>query len=718
MKQQYLKNQILLILVFIGTLFSVNALEWNKVEIDFKSAMVGKLYTIGKYQLALLRNNRGLYRRSISDDNWKEIISPGKHFPTDHLYYPQNKIDGPNFIEHCNSYLFVYDGSLSYYSVDSGATWLETDIKLDLNKKTLNIDSLWYDSYGLTVRSSDKMGIIWDSCFTTNSSIYCLSSYKKDLWVGAWGEIYHWNRETLDTFTIGLPERCPVNYLKQVNDSMIFAQTDVGLFESHDTGKTWLVLNENFSDSNYNMVRDIISLDSSALFLTDKGLFRYLYSISNLSEIDISFNLGIRISDIDTFNNKYQLAGYNGIYESPDNGITWKKLANGITNNYLKIDEFEVNDSTLVVEVENSNHQSIIFKGYSDGSDMNRILTTVSTVSNINLHNNNIYIGDPYCSSNPYEYNTYMLYEDSDSWAAEKKEYHPQLGLFHIYGDTVFSRSGFSTYLSYDNGENWEEMISGHPVNGFSKVGSRIILSFPKHKKYASQFTVYSDDFFETSTGYMDNSQLYNRLKSYSGIYWFHDTLWTKNRSCDAYIYSTDTATTWSMDSVFKYFDMSTLTRGKKTLFVKHNYGLMYSNDDGYNWTLIEMPFSKLNLNLFKVNNKNLYISSESEIYYIPLSTFNDPIPVVNVPSFDKNNSIKFYMNSGKINLHVKLQKGFDYSATLINSSGRKIRKYSGSISEGTNLIKLDISNIAQGYYVLHTNIANNKINKPFLILK
>lgn len=711
------KLKLFIISGFLGILFSLQAVEWTKVDIDFKSAMVGKLHTYGQYQFALLRNHGGLYRRSVGEEQWREIISKGSFFPTDHLYYPEYKIVDPLFIEYGNSHLFVDDGSESYYSTDSGATWNKTDAKLNLYRTTISIGKTWYDSHGVTIRKTEGMGVIWEDFFTTNSLISSINSYGQNLWVGSWGEIYHWNTLEWDTLTVGLPERCAIGYLKQVNDSLVFAQTDLGLYSSNDTGNSWDLLNESFSNLNYNMVRDIEGLDSVVLLLTDKGIYRYISTDYSLTKVDVSFNMDIRIPDIDKFDNKFQLAGYDGIYESNDLGMTWKKYSDGLAKNYLKIGEVEVNDSILVVEIENSNFQSLIFKGRSDGSEMGRILTTVSTVQKINLHNNNIYVGDSYANINPYGPNVYMLYDTINSWKKELLEHHHLIGNFHTSGDTILSISGQKIHLSLDDGITWNNIHYGCPVNGYSKIGSRIIITNAQFNKFSTQHMTYTDNYFDSVNTYSD-FDLKTRMRRHSGVYWHNDTLWTKNGENGSYIYSTDTATTWSDDSLFLPIDMSTLIEKDGILFVKHNYGLMYSIDNGTNWIEIKIPFSKLNLQPLKVNNKNLYISSEGEVYYTPLSSFKDPIPIFNKTTIQQNRSIRTNVINGKINLQMSLPTESAYRGTLINISGQKVKDFSGHANAGVNQIKLNCSDISKGYYILRIRVSGKVINKPILLSK
>ena len=87
--------------------------------------------------------------------------------------------------------------------------------------------------------------------------------------------------------------------------------------------------------------------------------------------------------------------------------------------------------------------------------------------------------------------------------------------------------------------------------------------------------------------------------------------------------------------------------------------------------------------------------------------------------NYETLNSILYYPNPVKDNLNIvfNLEKQAMVEVSVINITGQEIKKYNYSLSEGSNNISMDMSDIKPGIYFVRLN-ANNGNVANFKIVK
>lgn len=680
-------NIIASFLLLLCMNFIAFGFEWKKVDVGYSECRIDFVHTIGKYQLAFERNGT-VYRREAGKKKWNTVVTETDSFPMNTSTYPSYSLQ----IINGNGAIFADDDHSTFYSKDSGATWSENFPSFDLLLKG-DITYHPYGSHWFAIRKSDvyhsqDMSQSWDTCLTDDNGdeFFKVTVGKYYTWVGGWGKVYRsYSSINWECYTEGLPERCAVRTIKGISDSVIIASTDLGLYISLNKGESWKVLDDTFSEINKKVAQEILVLDSIAIIVTtDKAYCADLLN-ETVTKINLPFNSKIIPQDIDIFDNKLCVVGYEGIYESDNYGLTWgDPIADGL-NKKVCILDIQKDNSSLVAKIkvhpyEDANSQTIFSKSDNNGL-------------------------------------TWELLNDSIGIDDIKLE-----EVYHN-GDTIFSIFHSLLLRSFNNGISFDTINNKvrPSCNGFLKIGDRVI--------YSKSKIATSDNPAILTFGQYGDKCISSHTSNYNGIYHFLDTIWTKHGYLDEYSFSLDTGVTWNRYMEERQIHINSIVQSGKLTIGVSDSAMFYSIDRGYEWNELNMPFDILTYNRetnivpvkkgepIIIIDSTLFIYNKDEVYSLPVSELTNSIPI-QTSSISKSLNFHIINSNKSILLKINLPVCSDFSAKLISMNGKEIKNFNGFLSKGDNQIKLNCAGISNGFYILNFRAKDISFSKSLLLTK
>jgi photosystem II stability/assembly factor-like uncharacterized protein len=405
--------------VFISTDRGAN---WTSVNSGLTSLNVNALAAIGTNIYAATWD--GMFLSSDNGKNWTSLNSP--LFFTSAIW--------TIFANDSN----IYVGTLGegvYLSTNSGLDWTEINTGLTNSyvrafaKKDSNI---FVGTDGGIFRTTNN-GTEWSEAGIglTNTNIYALSAIGSNLYAGTLdsmggGIIFSsdngatWHTSSIEPYTYVYSFACGFSGM---GDTIFFAGTNgKGVFRSTDSGASWSKINTGLAA----IYVPVLMIDDSRLFAgTEMGVFITDDDGAHWSES----NAGLSATEVHAFDtsgsNIYAATWSSGVFVSTNEGMSWTRL--NATHNMYNISSLVTNDSNifvgtlgegLFVSTDNGNtwsnkglkfvytlafDSSYLFAGTSGGifrstdnglnwTAVNNGLTD-STVWNLAVYNNSIYAG-------------------------------------------------------------------------------------------------------------------------------------------------------------------------------------------------------------------------------------------------------------------------------------------------------------------------------------
>ncbi len=715
-----------LICLILSLITSANALPWEDITPTVYEYHFYEVYNFGGYQFAL-QNNGGICRRAYNSSVWTELMESIESFPENPFDY-ENRFTRWNNMIHSGDYLFLINSSCSYYSTDTGTTWIPCTQTLKVSDKIqVSSSGVWYDKNGSKIVRSTDMGMQWSEEANIPGSVSSISLYKEKLWIGSWGKIYHRDTDGTglwDTLSTGLPERCAVQHLLQVNDTLVLADTDLGLYSSTNAGNTWQLYSDQFSRLNNEMIREMTALENTVLIRTARNIYRFSDPVTAPVKLDLSFLKNASLRDIDIVNQKFSLTCLKGMFLSEDRGETWISTSEGLPEKARAYFVY-IRNNDLYVSFYSSDGKNLIYRKSDEGKSWQWIINTHSDLRHFFVQDSTII------------FRTYRSIHRSDDYGETfisslfdrpTSREHPDNGYMFWINDTLYSTPFGSVQYSTDLGYSWTKIAEGYiiPATHLIKLDKKIILSrslygpdVPLNNSLGLLVVEEKADTF-----ILHEEPWINKLKP-RGVYWFHDTLWSSGRRLTApgdttfyTIFSSDTGTTWdTVQTVSRDIYRGSIRESGSLMFGKgRNGNLLFSKDKGYTWEPAELPtgFEK-NFHRFYLTDSTIIINDNKTMYRLPLAHFTGETSVVK-PSSIRKKSLSVRSTTGQIHLKLDLPAQSGYSLNLYTLTGRLVKRLTGHAEAGRITRNFNISDLSRGCYIYKLEAGKQTLVRQILI--
>jgi len=350
-----------------------------------------------------------------------------------------------------------------YVLSENNEEWISRNAGLPIS----NIDELYI--YNDTLLCCGEKGVFYLNEGTWNvmnngletTDIRCLNSFNHTLFAGSkWGPFQKDGESDWFPIYEGMPH-LDINSVS-VFCPNIYALTGKGLFRSEDGGDSFEYLDNDSFTRCYNM----ISTDSLYYITSDSGFFisgdACLTWEPRNEGLDNLHPRNIAASD------EYCFAGtVHGLYRAKNNELIWNKLSD--LPEHINIYDVAVSDSIVVVS------------GYADS----KYLTLTSADDGIHFDTLINYCGNLFMEDETFYglsyYNKLITSPDGYEWY---DLYYPDEGFYWSCIDIDVNREaiviggaklGITYYdvfvlISYDGGENWQEVSGNLPVTIFPYV--------------------------------------------------------------------------------------------------------------------------------------------------------------------------------------------------------------------------------------------------------
>jgi photosystem II stability/assembly factor-like uncharacterized protein len=468
-----------------------NWIQINNSISDFNPTNI-LINSTGEIFVASLPN--GIYKSTNNGDTWvlKDSGFTNAYIPK----LRQNSLGHIFAITH-------YDGI--YHSIDSGESWIRlNDLFEDarpFNFTVSNDDIFVSEISGGVFRSTDN-GNSWDEVSNGLPGYYhfyngMISSLNGYIFIWNADGIYRSSNKGENWVEITCREIARIRSFVFSSDDEVFAGTDEGMFYSNDYGDSWREINDGFKTINPS-VRSIVISQSGNIFAgtIQEGVYHSIDKGKNWLRINEGLLYPPDIYSLAINSDGYLFAGVSkGIFRSSDNGENWIKL-NGfpdVRTNHLLIspdkkifagtsgkglyqssnngNTWEAANNGLTDSIINSiiySSNDHLFTGTNNGIfhsiDNGKNWTGISSLENLyvlslekNL-SNHIYAG----TNEGIFYST----DDGENWIQTTNLTQPIHTLAinsddHIFAGSIHFLFGGKIFVSTDNGETWNENMSG-----------------------------------------------------------------------------------------------------------------------------------------------------------------------------------------------------------------------------------------------------------------
>lgn len=304
----------------------------------------------------------------------------------------------------CGPNVFAATYNALFRSLDNGESWVKAGIHFDTTfiSFAVNGSTIFVTAKENVYRSTDY-GISWEVSFRcSNNFVHTVAFGLGGIFLCYDNKLYR-SSDNGDTWDVVDSEFYANRFSVAQKDSLLFAiSSGSGFLSSADSGKTWVILDQN---------RNISISDDIELVSIGDDLFTLAHNI-----------------DTD-------------IYRISDNGKTWTSIANGLPLDSYGINTIAVNGTDLLVGTQRG-----ILRSFDRGDswqESNEGLTN-ALIRHLFAHNGILYANAEYVG----------LFRSTDHGSSWKKI--PDVGTVPFAAKDSFIFSG--GFRSSDNGESWTQL--------------------------------------------------------------------------------------------------------------------------------------------------------------------------------------------------------------------------------------------------------------------
>lgn len=668
-----LRIRILVSLIFVVILSSYGKVQWEELDCGIRNTMVMEILSDGEYQYASTINGFNLYRRKIGDRSWEKILRIEDE--TTPYHFNIKKIMG-KLLCFWHQHEFVYSDSLD--------EWVDTSYSMDANivQDESNLIRIYFDNVQMSIDS----GTTWDNVLSNDENLSSIYSCSSGTYVGGWGQIYHSkdNGKSWSVLSNGLPSRCAIRNIINAEDSVLIVSTDNGVYLSHNLGNNWSLIDDDFSDAQQKVLENFCLYNNTLYALDRYNLYRFTSDYDSIVEVNIPYFEGYKKTDLDVFNGKLSVAGYNGVFLYSDIDSSWEIIGEGLEKE-KRVEDFWLNDNYLFVGTEDMLGRKIILRNdlQTDVWDSLFEVNADQFSSYYNVWYNYVRIGSFYSS----DYGKTLDEDTVVSQLLQGSKYE-----YRCFEDTLYSQKDSLLIMSSDKGSTWDTVVINTDNQMIFKVGKRMFflehhtVSKPHVKPYSYTTIHYSEDLGITisdsivglkNTGSFAMSEqgvLLAECGYSTGISLDSGKTWCFNES--------DTP----INRLLNFKDDFLLARKNGINYPSYNYAkdIVFSLDQGITWHTVDHPetgetFGSLwKFDYCYLKDSILYVCSDREkrLFRTTINELVKDIPVANTINSNSMILKKFNVcvNGNTINVNLNTPINSNYEIKIFNASGREIK--------------------------------------------
>jgi photosystem II stability/assembly factor-like uncharacterized protein len=638
----------------------------------------------------------------------------------------------------------IFDGL--FKSSDNGINWYKTNLPEIGTPRAIDISNgiIYIGTDAQYIQKSTDGGDSWEQIYSEvlTSNLWSIAASGDTIYAASLqhkyespGTLYRtfdggdsWEYVTYDTLDF------MQIYQIEIKNNYVIVGGNEGIFVSTDYGETW----ENHPEI-YSNWKDIIINENNIYLTRHHGIIHSSNNGNDWNFINVSDSC--KIYSVYQYNDKlYAGADSSRIFISSDNGITWDKVIideeaiyakvtsiqsfgdflyattiNGGKGFYYSSDEgdtWQPRSNIYLKQVVNSiaTSQSGLLSGVSDkgiySSGDNAMNWNKQSIDSDSLK----IIGFDTEASYYYAYGLGGVFRSDDfgkNWSAKNEgfEFDDSLNIIDLEATDkyVFATTENKIYKSSDQGDNWNsintEFSENIKITTIEIYGNRIVLGTKENGIYYSEVENISWKSFNSGiaedeiTGFcITRNKLFASTMN-SGIYVtedFNDKWYARNQN-------------------IIHFSISYLYSDSKNIFAITPMGIMYSSDNGVEWSSINegLEGNEEFCDFIVSDDEYLYThitnenSKEFASYRVDKSYFN----ITNVEQLSKKEAFLISPNPAEDYIEITINK--PSCPDFIGAEGSDIEIYdvlgekimSESIHPMTRSHRMNVSNLPRGVY-------------------
>jgi hypothetical protein len=282
----------------------------------------------------------------------------------------------------------------------------------------------------------------WDSIYRDTTNINSIAVMGAEIYV-ATGQGVILSSDNFKTWCFannGFPENTNVEALA-ISETIIFAATDRGVFLSSDNGANWVKLNHDLLEDNavnalaINGTNILLGTENCVLLSTDNGTN---WVVQNAPKYELSYN-GIRLLSLFgeveflAMNGTNILAAaFEGLFFSPDNGINWTEVNNGLPEN-ARVISLAISETNIFAGTNGGG----VYLSLDNGANwkaVNNGLPVEACVDSLVIHGTCIFAGI-------YKSGVFFSTDNGENWTAFKNDFpaKARINSLIISGNYIFA---------------------------------------------------------------------------------------------------------------------------------------------------------------------------------------------------------------------------------------------------------------------------------------